>query len=214
MKHTHRAAIALAQILLLSFITSPATADLIAVDFTSGFIYRFPLSGARMTYTAGLNGAEGMAYDASGNFFVSETGTGTIYKFLTDGTQTTFATGLNGPASLVFDAAGNLFDADFFGGVIYKFTPDGTRTTFATGLNGPANLVFNSGGDLFVADFNTGNIFRFTPGGCAHDLRDRRPAGPHGLAFDAPAISSWPISKAGPSTASPRRARERFSRPG
>ncbi len=184
MKRTYRAALALASILALHCGTSSARADLLAVDFTSGFIYRFPLDGARFTYTAGLNGAEGLAFDASGNFFVSETGTGTINKFLTDGTQTTFATGLNGPASLVFDAAGNLFDADFFGGIIYRFTPDGTRTTFATGLSGPANLLFDSGGNLFEADFNTGNIFRFTPAG-ARSTFATGTGRPHGLAFDA-----------------------------
>ncbi len=168
---------------VLSTISS-ARADLLAVDFSSGFLHRFSLSGARTTYTADLNGAEGLAFDANGNFFVSETGTGRILKFLTDGTQTTFATGLNGPASLVFDAAGNLFDADFFGGIIYRFTPDGTRTTFATGLSGPANLAFDAAGNLFEADFNTGNIFRFTAAGARSTFASGT-GRPHGLAFDA-----------------------------
>jgi sugar lactone lactonase YvrE len=159
-------------------------ATLFEADFTSGIIYRFSPDGSRTVYTSGLNGPEGLAFDAAGNCFVSEALGGIIHKFATDGTDTVFATGLNGPASLVFDGAGNLFSADFFGGFIYKFDPNGARTTFATGLSGPANLAFDSMGRLLEADFHTGNIFRFTPDG----MRTTFASGvgnPHGLAFDA-----------------------------
>jgi|GEM_PF-2766065 len=159
-------------------------ADLFAADIASGIIYRFSPDGSRSVYTSGLDGPEGLAFDADGNCFVSETGTGIIYKFATDGTQSIFASGLNGPASLVFDADGNLFDADFFGGVIYKFSPVGVRTTFATGLHEPANLVFDSQGRLLVADFQSGNIFRFTPDGTQSTFASNV-GSPHGLAFDA-----------------------------
>lgn len=183
MKRVPLALLVVAVALTNLFLLSPAEAvDLFEADFSSGIIYRFTPAGARTVYTSGLDGPEGLAFDAAGNCFVSETGTGTIYKFLTDGTQTIFASGLNGPASLVFDAAGNLFEADFFGGVIYKFDPSGARTTFATGLSGPANLIFDSTGRLLATDFHTGNIYRFTTDG----MRSTFASGvgnPHGLAF-------------------------------
>jgi sugar lactone lactonase YvrE len=166
------------------FPSHAAAADLFEADFSSGIIYRFAPDGSRTVYTSGLNGPEGLAFDAAGNCFVSETGTGTIYKFATDGTQTIFASGLDGPASLVFDTAGNLFDADFFGGVIYKFDPVGGRTTFASGLNGPANLIFDSMGRLLEADFHSGNIYQFTTDGMRTTFASNV-GNPHGLAFDA-----------------------------
>jgi sugar lactone lactonase YvrE len=170
--------------LLIVFpLSRAAAATLLEADFSSGIIYRFAPDGSRTVYTSGLSDPEGLAFDAAGNCFVTETGSGTINKFATDGTQTIFASGLNGPASLVFDAAGSLFSADFFGGVIYKFDSNGTRTTFKTGLNGPANLIFDSTGRLLEADFHTGNIFRFTADGTQSTFASSV-GSPHGLAFD------------------------------
>jgi sugar lactone lactonase YvrE len=143
-------------------------------------------NGSKTLFASGLNGPEGLAQDAAGNVFVSETGTGIIYKYTADGTsRTPFASGLNGPASLVFDLAGNLWDADFFGSRIYKFAPDGSRTTLAdTGLNGPANLAFDPAGNLFVADFFSGNVFKYAPNGSRTTFAGNL-GRPHGLAFDA-----------------------------
>jgi sugar lactone lactonase YvrE len=165
---------------------SGAVGDFFEADFTSGNVYRFTPSGSKTIFASGLNGPEGLAEDAAGNVFVSETGTGIIYKYTADGTsRTPFATGLNGPASLLFDVQGNLFDADFFGNTIYKFAPDGTRTTFAgTGLNGPANLAFDSAGNLFVADFHSGNIYKYEPNGSRTTFTGNV-GNPHGLAFDS-----------------------------
>jgi sugar lactone lactonase YvrE len=165
---------------------SAAVGDFFDADFSSGIVYRFTPNGSKTIFASGLNGPEGLAQDAAGNVFVSETGTGIIYKYSADGSsRTPFATGLNGPASLVFDLQGNLWDADFFGNKIYKFGPDGSRTTFAdTGLNGPANLTFDSAGNLFVADFQSGNIFNYAPNGSRTTFASSV-GQPHGLAFDA-----------------------------
>jgi sugar lactone lactonase YvrE len=163
-----------------------AVGDFFEADFSSGIVYRFAPNGTKTVFASGLNGPEGLAQDAAGNVFVSETGTGIIYKYTADGTsRTPFATGLNGPASLVFDLAGNLWDADFLGNKIYKFTPNGSRTTFAeTGLNGPANLAFDATGNLFVADFFSGNVFKYAPNGSRTPFAGNVGM-PHGLAFDA-----------------------------
>jgi streptogramin lyase len=173
-------------IIAVGFSASGAVGDFFEADFSSGIIYRFSPNGSKTIFAQGLNGPEGLAQDAAGNVFVSETGTGIIYKYTADGaSRTPFATGLNGPASLLFDLHGNLFDADFFGNAIYKFAPDGSRTTFAgTGLNGPANLAFDSAGNLFVADFHSGNVYKYDPNGSRTTFTGNV-GNPHGLAFDS-----------------------------
>jgi sugar lactone lactonase YvrE len=165
---------------------SAAVGDFFEADYSSGIIYRFAPNGTKTVFASGLNGPEGLAQDAAGNVFVSETGTGIIHKYTADGgSRTPFATGLNGPASLVFDLAGNLFDADFFGNTIYKFAPDGSRTTFAgSGLNGPANLAFDSAGNLFVADFHSGNVYKYAANG-TRTIFTSGVGNPHGLTFDS-----------------------------
>ena len=110
-------------------------------------------------------GPIGLAFDASGNLFVStvnvnDTGTGDIRKFGPDGTEITprFATGLTkNPRGLAFDSAGNLFLAEPgsggtpIPGDILEFTPDGTKSTFASqnfgtrGNRGPEWLAFTTG---------------------------------------------------------------------
>ena len=79
----------------------------------------------------------GLAFNTSGDLFVSNYGPSTIYEFTPNGTRSTFASGLSGPLGLAFDSSGNLFEADSGSGNIYEYTPNGTRSTFASGLNGP-----------------------------------------------------------------------------
>lgn len=68
----------------------------------------------------------GLAFDASGNYYVSEQ-PDSIYKFAPGSLiGTLFASGLNIPYGLAFDRSGNLYEADLGSGNIYKFTPDGS----------------------------------------------------------------------------------------
>src|SRR5260370_32157440 len=89
-------------------------------------------------------GPIGLAFDSSGNLFVSTEGNSpndSILEFTPAGVETTFATGLtNNPRGLAFDSAGNLFVAEIPGGGpgdILKFTPGGVRTVFASGVGRP-----------------------------------------------------------------------------
>src|SRR5207253_582039 len=81
----------------------------------------------------------GLAFDSSGNLFVSTTdvvtysGNGGILEFYPDGTESTFATGLTkNPRGLAFDSGGNLFVAEVSPsgagntGDILEFTYGGT----------------------------------------------------------------------------------------
>ena len=160
-------------------------ADLFEADFTSGIIYRFAPDGSRTVYTSGLNGPEGLAFDAAGNCFVSETGTGKHFTNLPPTAPTPFSP----PASMarrVWSSTeqGTCFTPIFLAGSFTNSIQAVRERHFATGLNGPANLIFDSMGRLLEADFHTGNIFRFTPDGTQTTFASGV-GNPHGLAFDA-----------------------------
>jgi uncharacterized protein (TIGR03437 family) len=97
--------------------------------------------------SASLNFPRGLAVDAWGNVFVSDSGNGVIRKIQTDGVIRTFAgngkTGDQGdggpaiqaslrvPRGLAVDARGNLYIADSFNFRVRKVTPDGKISTVA-----------------------------------------------------------------------------------
>ena len=113
-----------------------------------------------------------MAFDSTGNLFVTDSSSGNIYEYTLGGVRSTFASGLANPAGLAFNSAGDLFEADLSSGNIYEFTPGGAQSTFASGLNAPAGLAFDSAGNLYVTAYNaglvggsgSGSIYKFTPG--------------------------------------------------
>ena len=133
-----------------------ATVDSPAVD-ANGEILKFtpdynPSLGTGMVttfvgpaaYPSPSPGPSGLAFDASGNLFVSSQavdGTGDIRKFRPDGTEITprFAAGLTkNPRGLAFDSAGNLFLAELgfnfsaITGDILEFTPGGAQCVFSS----------------------------------------------------------------------------------
>jgi DNA-binding beta-propeller fold protein YncE len=119
-----------------------------------------PLTTAEL----GMEPPRGMAFDRSGNLFVSRDDS--IFKFTPDGIRSTFGSGLKSPFGLAFDKDGNLFAADKGAHAILKFTPDGSKSTFATDIT-PAGLAFDNAGNLFVADLDDGrgSIVKFAPDG-------------------------------------------------
>jgi sugar lactone lactonase YvrE len=131
-------------------------------------IFKFTPAGSRSTFATGFVQPQGIAFDGSGNTFISDynqNNVGEIYEFSPAGSRSTFAAGLNGPDGLAFDANGNLFEADIYSGKIYEFTPAGAQSTFASGLQFPEGLAFDADGNLFESDEGSGNIFKFTPNG-------------------------------------------------
>jgi streptogramin lyase len=136
----------------------------------------------------------GMAIDAQGNIYISDTFNNRIRKMAPDGTVTTIAgNGASGyidgaaadaefyaPAGLTLDGQGNIFVADYGNNVIRKVAPDGTVSTYAgngfaafvdgaaykvAAFNGPAGVALDSKGNLFVADQNNNMIRKITPTG-------------------------------------------------
>ena len=146
---------------------------------------KFSASGAALGTFAALSPgnlrASGMAFDKSGNLFVSDSqyGTGssyfsnTIRKYAPDGTSLgVFATPDSGEQaqSLAFNKDGTLFAGLFsargFNGQLEKFSPTGTdlgrfQTNF--GIYDPIQFAFDASNNLFVDD--NGGILEYDPSG-------------------------------------------------
>ena len=139
--------------------------------------------------SSGLNNPYGLAFDQTGNLFVSNFGGNTISAIDSTGAiVNTITSGLfNQPVGLAFDALGNLYVANFDSSTISQITPEGIVTTFcSTDLNGPHCLAFDQTGNLYVSNFNDNTIAVIDPsGGSSIFSTDSSLSGPTGVAFDA-----------------------------
>lgn len=170
------------KLLLLVLAAAPAPAqNLFVSDSGNHALYKFTPDGTRSTFASGWNYPAGLAFDAQGNLFVSDTTA--IRKFAPEGTEHDFATGLYWPSGLAFDAAGNLFASDAGDGPVFKFSPGGAGTIFLNGLvSQPEALAFDAAGNLLVADYAMGTIVKVSLSGAQTNFGIL--AHPYGLAFD------------------------------
>ncbi len=208
-------------------------------------------SSACTTTPTGLCDPQGLAFDPSGNLWISEFGNNRVVEYLSsnlitgDGasnvlgqpnlvtsTCTTTPTGLCNPYSLAFDPSGNLWISDYQNSRVVEYlssnliTGDGaanvlgepdmfssTCTTTPTGLCSPQDLAFDPSGNLWISDQGNQRVVEYlasnliTGDGAANVLGQpdmfsnacyTSPTGlcsPFGLAFD-PSGNLW-ISDAG-----------------
>lgn len=142
---------------------------------------------------ASFNNPQGVAVDAAGNVYVSDSFNHLIRKITPAGVTTTFAgTGTLGfsggsltsaqfysPQGLAFDGSGNLYVADQGNNGIYKITSTGAVTILAgTGLagyvngagtaarfNAPQGIAADAAGNVYVADRSNNMIRKITSTG-------------------------------------------------
>ncbi|HZQ70390.1 MAG TPA: NHL repeat-containing protein [Terriglobales bacterium] len=131
-----------------------------------------------------INLPYGVAADASGNIFISDTSNGVIRKVDTTGTITTFATNPNFSdlVSMAIDSGGNLYVADDSVCVIWKITPTGVSSVFVgvlnnCGYNGdgirantaylnvPYGVAIDSKGNLYIGDTGNNRVRKVTRSG-------------------------------------------------
>jgi len=150
---------------LVAFLTPAAHADTLYVsNIVSGVVTSFDSAGTGSIVTnAGLDQPVGLAFDATGNLFVSNFNGNYITKITPTLAQsividnTTLGSGphMDEPTGLAFDSLGNLYIANIGAGTIIQVTPGGVGSLYASaGLNTPIGLAFGPNGHLFVA--NTG----------------------------------------------------------
>jgi len=130
----------------LSLAFDPGGNFLYVANAKNSTIERFNSSGIGTTFAtiaSGVNVPGGLAFDSSGNLYVSNTGVDSpdpdsIVRFTPSGVGTSFASGLSQPAGLAFDSSGNLYEADYGTSTVKKFGANGSGSVFASsGLFGP-----------------------------------------------------------------------------
>ena len=126
---------------------------------------------------------DGLAFDASGNLFVSDYYNYAIRKITPGGMVTTFYVNtaeLFDPQALTFDSAGNLVFGLQYGFQVVKLSPSAVLTTIA-GVNkvngstdgvgtaalfsGPVDARLDTAGNLIVADSRNNEIRKIAPDG-------------------------------------------------
>ncbi len=125
----------------------------------------------------GLNGANSLAVDKSGDLFVSNSGNNTVSEFQPGAlTPSATLTGVTNPGPIVVDGNGNLYVANHFkianqDDTVSMFAPGHitpSATITASGLSNPSALSVNPDNDLLVASAgNTSSqniVFEFSPG--------------------------------------------------
>jgi sugar lactone lactonase YvrE len=165
---------------------------------------------------------EGIAVDASGNLYVTDTDNDTIRKITPEGVVTTLAgkartfgsadgTGAAAsffyPQGIAVDASGNLYVADTDNTTIRKITPEGVVTTLAgtagtygstdgTGaaasFNSPTGIAVDASGNLYVADSGNVTIRKVTPDGVVTTLAGKAGTGGYADGTGTTALFAYP----------------------
>jgi sugar lactone lactonase YvrE len=132
-----------------------------------------------------------LAFDASGDLFVSNAGGNNVTEYAPGATAPTATpTGLNIPIGLAFDHAGNLFVANAGNDTISVFTPGSTTPTSMPltdpTLNGgyAGALAFDANGNLFAINGDN-TVSEFAPGSPTPTATLAGLATPTDLNFDA-----------------------------
>ncbi len=154
------------------------TITTVAGKLTRGFTG----DGAAAT-SAELNNPTAIAFDASGNMFISDTRNHVIRKVVSAGTISRFAgTGVPGlftatselanesefetPIGVAADKAGIVYISDTRNNLIRKVGTDGKISTFVgtgAGMSNPQGLAFDSAGNLYVSDSHNHRVLKVTP---------------------------------------------------
>ncbi len=115
----------------------------------------------------------GLAFDHSGNLYVSnsDTNSNSIARITPAGVGSIFAKNdiLAKPTGLAFDSADNLYVASFNNDLIEAIDPGGNLSTYAqddvnapTFLNGPIGLAMDQFDNLYAVNHNSASITEFT----------------------------------------------------
>ena len=122
--------------------------------------------GTGAAFGSGYSGPEATAFDASGNFYVTNVTNNTIRKFNSSGTFiSTFGTGLNQPNGITFDASNNAYITNTGTNSIIKITSAGVQSTLITGLNYPGGAATDASGNIYVANYGTSAILKYSSTG-------------------------------------------------
>ncbi|QEC70848.1 hypothetical protein FSB73_03300 [Arachidicoccus ginsenosidivorans] len=116
-------------------------------------------------FATGFDHPYGLAFDASGILYVSNTNGNSVSKVDVSGAVTETYTGFIKPVGLAFEGEGNLYVATPSNNTVSKVNPSGTVTATYTGFNFPIGLAFDASGYLYVANEVTDIVNKLDAGG-------------------------------------------------
>jgi sugar lactone lactonase YvrE len=151
-------------------------------------IYKIDTSYNVKPFLSDLMNATGMAFDASGQLYVSSRYDGTVYQVAPNGSIQTYAEGMGIATGIAFDREGSLYVGDR-SGTIWRIAPDRQIFVYATLEPSVAayHLAFSPGGLLYVSGPTTSSfdaIHTVDSHGTVKVFY-RGLGRPQGLAFDA-----------------------------
>jgi streptogramin lyase len=135
--------------------TALATAYLYGTGVGSSIAYRPGTLSTVLPTTAGVTSPFGIAFDPSGNMYVTDL-SGGVKKFASGSTSgTAIGSGWGEPTSIKVDGAGNLWIANCDSSSVIKETPDGsggyTQSTAFSGFICPTGVDLDGAGNVYIA---------------------------------------------------------------
>ncbi|MEP6818685.1 MAG: gluconolaconase [bacterium] len=150
-------------------------------------IFRIDVSGELTEFSGDITNPTGIAFDSSGQMFVSSRMDGTVYRITPFKEAVPFASNLGVATGIAFDAADTMYVGDRTG-TIYKVNGIGEESAWAQVEPSVSayHLTFGRDGDLYVtgptvASFDS--VWRVKPNGDV-SVFYRGLGRPQGLAFD------------------------------
>jgi streptogramin lyase len=122
-------------------------------------------------YTAGgtLSAPYGVAIDATGDAYVTNSAGTTVTKFSPAGVVGTALTGLVGPKAVAVDRTGNVWVASTAANSVVKYNSSGVAqgTYTVGGISGPVSIAMDSASNAWIANLNGNSVTELSSAGAA-----------------------------------------------
>lgn len=118
----------------------------------------------------GLHQVDNPVFDASGNLYLTYSGTRgqqvpvSIFRVTPGGTRESFSSSITNPTSMAISPDGELYVSSRFEGAVYRLSEDGRAEVYASDLGIACGLACAPDGTLFVGD-RSGTVFEVARGG-------------------------------------------------
>ena len=109
--------------------------------------------------------ASGVALDASGNLYISETGSNWVKKITAGGTPSTLSiSGLNNPRGMAVDPSGNLWIANNGANTLTKYSLSAGTSSLVHGFRHPYSIASDAAGNLYVTNGTDNSVSMLAAG--------------------------------------------------